>query len=329
MIRRREFIALFGGAASAWPLAAWAQQRGMPVIGSLVAVTETEWASLMVAFRRGLADAGFVEGRNIGIEYRFADGHFERLPALAADLVEQKVAAIFAAGSNVGIQDAISATKSIPIVFITGGDPVASGYVDSRNRPGGNATGFAVLNTELQPKRLELLREMIPNRSKFALLVNPNNPAIVQADIRSTTSAAGRLGLDILVLNGGSESEIENAFSTASQEGAAGVLEGADAFFIDRRNQIVALGRRDMMPTMGLDRQSAAAGVLMVYGANGADIHRQAGIYVGRILKGEKAGDLPVQQPTTFQLIINLTSAKAIGLAIPESFLARADEVVE
>jgi putative ABC transport system substrate-binding protein len=328
-MKRRAFITLLGGAAVTWPLVARAQQPTMPVIGSLVAVTEIEWASLMVAFRRGLADAGFVEGRNIGIEYRFADGHFERLPALAADLVERKVAAIFAAGSNVGIQAAISATKSIPIVFITGGDPVAAGYVGSRNRPGGNATGFAVLNTELQPKRLELLRELIPNRPKFALLVNPNNPAIVQADIRSTTSAAHRLGLDILVLNGGSESEIEHAFSMASQERAAAVLEGADAFFIDRRDQIAALGRRHMIPTMGLDGQSAAAGVLMVYGANGADIHRQAGIYVGRILKGENAGDLPVQQPTKFELIINLKSAKAIGLAIPESFLARADAVIE
>jgi putative tryptophan/tyrosine transport system substrate-binding protein len=213
----------------------------MPIIGSLIAVTEAERAARMAAFLRGLADAGYVEGRNIGIEYRWADGHFDRLPALAADLVERKVAAIFVAGSSVGLRAAMSATKSIPIVFITGGDHVAAGYVAGLNRPGGNATGLTFINTELQPKRLELLREMIPNRSKFALLVNPNNPTIAQADVRSTTSAASRLGLDILVLNGGSESEIEHAFAMANQERVAAVLEAADAFFIDRRYQIAAL----------------------------------------------------------------------------------------
>jgi putative ABC transport system substrate-binding protein len=328
-MKRREFITLLGSAAAAMPFAARAQPATMPVIGSLVAVTAAEWASRMVDFRRGLGEAGYVEGRNVGIEYRWADGHFDRLPALAADLVERKVSVIFASGSTVGLRAAMSATKSIPIAFITGGDPVAAGYVASLNRPGGNATGLSLMNTELQPKRLELIREMIPSSAKIALLVNPNNPTIAQEGVRSATPAARRLGLEIVVVNGGSESEIERAFATAKQERAAAVLEGADAFFIDGRDQIAALGLRYAMPTFAADRESAAAGVLIVYGAKTSEIYRQAGIYVGRILKGEKPGDLPVQQPTTFELIINLKTAKAIGLAIPESFLARADEVIE
>jgi putative tryptophan/tyrosine transport system substrate-binding protein len=327
-MKRRDFITLLGGAAAGMPLLAQAQQSAMPVIGSLVAV-RAEWASRMIAFRRGLADAGYVEGRNIGIKYRWADGHFERLPALAADLVERKVAAIFAIGSNVSIQAAMSATKSIPIVFITGGDPVAAGFVASLDRPGGNATGFTVINTELQPKRLELLREIIPNAAKIALLVNPNNPTIVQTDIQSTTSAARRLGMETIVVNGGNEGEIDRAFATASQERAAAVLEGADAFFFDRREQIAALGVHHSIPIVSADLESASFGVLMAYGAKPLEVHRQAGTYVGRILKGEKPGDLPVQQPTTFELIINLKTAKALGLTIPESFLLRADEVIE
>jgi putative tryptophan/tyrosine transport system substrate-binding protein len=327
--QRREFITLLGGTVAAWPLTARAQQAGMPVVGSLAAVTESEWASRMVDFRRGLADAGYVEGRNVGIEYRWADNHSDRLPALAADLIKRKVSAIFTSGSTVGLRAAMSATKSIPIVFVTGGDPVAAGYVASLNRPGGNVTGLSLMNTELQPKRLELIREIIPSASKIALLVNPSNPTVLQADIQIVTPAARRLGLDLVVVNASSESEIEHAFTTASQERAAAVLEGADAFFIDRRDQIASLGVRYAMPTLTADRESVAGGVLMEYGAKRSDIYRQAGIYVGRILKGERPGDLPVQQPTTFELIINRKTAKAIGLAIPESFLARADEVIE
>jgi putative ABC transport system substrate-binding protein len=327
-MRRREFITLLGGAA-AWPLAARAQQAQVPVIGSLVAVTEAEWASRMADFRRGLAEAGYVEGRNVGIDYRWGDGHFDRLPALASDLVGRNVSVIFVSGSTVGLRAAMAATKSIPIVFITGGDPVAAGYVASLNRPGGNATGLTLINTELQPKRLELLREIIPNAAKIALLVNPNNPTIVQADIQSITPGARRLGMETIVVNGRNEDEIDRAFATASQERAAAVLEGSDAFFIDRRDQIAGLGVRHAIPTISADRESAASGVLMVYGAKTSDIYRQAGIYAGRILKGEKPGDLPVQQPTTFELIINLKSAKAIGLTMPPLLLARADEVIE
>jgi putative ABC transport system substrate-binding protein len=329
-LKRRDFITLIGGAAAAtWPLVARGQQGALPIVGSLCAVTEAEWASRMAAFRRGLAEAGYLEGRNVGIDYRWADGHFDRLPALASNLVERNVSVIFVSGSTVGLRAAMSATKSIPIVFIAGDDPVAAGYVASLDRPGGNTTGFTVINTELQPKRLELLREIIPNAAKIALLVNPNNPTIVQADIQSTTSAARRLGMETIVVNGGNEGEIDRAFATASQERAAAVLEGADAFFFDRREQIAALGVRHLIPIVSADLESASFGVLMAYGAKSLDIHRQAGTYVGRILKGEKPGDLPVQQPTTFELIINLKTAKAIGLTISESFLARADQVIE
>jgi putative ABC transport system substrate-binding protein len=327
-MNRRDLITLLGGAAIL-PVAARAQQAALPVIGSLVAVTEAEWASRMVDFRRGLADAGYVEGRNVGIEYRWAASHLDRLPALAADLVGAKVSAIFAAGSTAGLTAAMSATKSIPIVTIFGQDPVAAGFVAGFSRPGGNITGLSLMNTELQPKRLELLREIIPKVAKIALLVNPNNPTPTQADIQSAIPVARRLGLDIVVVNGRSDSEIETAFATASREGAAAVLEASDGFFADRRDHIAALGVRHAIPTMASDRESAASGVLMAYGAKRSDIYRQAGAYVGRILSGEKAGDLPVQQPTTFELIINLKTAKAIGLAIPESFLARADEVIE
>jgi putative tryptophan/tyrosine transport system substrate-binding protein len=328
-MRRREFITLLGGAAAAWPLAARAQQKAMPVIGSLCAVTEVEWASRMLAFRRGLGEAGYVEGRNVGIEYRYADGHFDRLPALASILVGRNVSVIFVSGSVVGLRAAMSATNSIPIVSIFGNDPVAAGYITSLNRPGGNVTGLSLMNTELQPKRLALLREIIPNAAKVALLVNPDNPTVARDDVQSATSAARRLGMDIIVINGRSEREIDHAFEIASQERAAAVLEGADAFFFDRREQIAALGVHHSIPIVSADLESASYGVLMAYGAKTLDIHRQAGIYVGRILKGEKPGDLPVQQPTTFELIINLKSAKAIGLTIPESFLARADQVIE
>ena len=329
MIRRRDFITLLGGAAAVWPLAARAQQPPMPVISSLIALTETLWASRLVDFRRGLADAGYVEGRNVEIEYRWADGHLDRLPALAADLVGRKVSTIFEAGSTVGLEAAMSATKSIPIVTIFGSNPVAAGFVAGFNRPGGNVTGLSLMNTELQPKRLELIREIIPKAAKIALLVNPNNPTPMQADIQNVIPAARRLGLDILVVNGRNDGEIERAFAMASQEGAAAVLEASDAFFADRREQIAALGVRHAIPTMASDRESAASGVLMVYGAKRSELYRQVGTYVGRILKGEKPGDLPVMQPTTFELIINLKTAKAIGLAIPEVFLASADEVIE
>jgi putative ABC transport system substrate-binding protein len=326
-IRRRAFITLFGGAAAAWPPAARAQQSAMPVVGFLYGVSAAEFN--MAKFRRGLSEAGFVEGRNVVIDYRWAEGEWDRLPTMAADLVGHKVAVIFAGGSDVATRAAIAATQRIPIVFTTGGDPVVAGLVASFNRPGGNVTGVSFMNHELGPKRLELLHELRPTATKVAFLVNPNNPATSQYDVQDTQAAARRLGLELIVVNGGSESEIERAFPTAVQQGAAALTVGSDAYLTSRRGQIAALALRHALPTITLSRESVVAGQLMSYGPDQADMYRQAGVYVGRILKGEKPSDLPVMQPTKFELVINLKTAKALGLAVPPNLLAAADEVIE
>jgi putative tryptophan/tyrosine transport system substrate-binding protein len=326
-MKRREFITLFGGAAT-WPLAARAQQA-MPVIGFLYGVSEAEWADQMAGIRRGLSETGFVEGRNVAIEYRWADGQYDRMPAMAGDLVGRKVSVILAGASNIGVLALMAATQSIPIVFTTGSDPVATGLVPSFSRPGTNVTGIALFSSELLPKRLELLHEVIPTAIKIALIVNPNNPATAQENIRDGQAAASRLGLEIIIVNGASDSEIERAFVTAVQQRAAALLVGSDAFFGNQREQIAALGLRHAIPTFSWERADVASGVLMSYGPSQADMYRQAGVYVGRILKGEKPADLPVQQPTKFELIINLKTAKMLGLMIPEAFLLRADEVIE
>jgi putative tryptophan/tyrosine transport system substrate-binding protein len=328
-VKRRAFITLLGGAAAAWPLAARAQQPALPVVGWVNAGSAAEWAERTAAFHRGLGETGFVQGRNVAIEFRWADGHLDRMPAMAADLVGRQVAVIVVGGNIVGVRAVMTATQTIPIVFTTGTDPVAAGVVDSLNRPGRNSTGFTLLSTELAPKRLELLHEVIPSAAKIALLVNRNNPVTSQADIQSGNAAAHRLGLEIIVLDGGSESEIEHAFATVVQERAAAVLLGSDAFFNVQRQQIAALGLRHAIPTIGEDRQSVASGLLIGYGTNNSEMYRQAGVYVGRILKGEKPADLPVMQPTKFELYINLKTAKTLGLMVPESFLLRADEVIE
>jgi ABC-type uncharacterized transport system substrate-binding protein len=327
-MRRREFITLLGGAAAAWPLAARAQQPALPVIGLLSSRSPGESAYAVAAFHQGLKDTGFIEGRNVAIEYRWADGHFDRMPAMAADLVGRKVAVILVGGHTPGVRAVMAATQTIPIVFTTATDPVAAGLVASLNQPGGNATGLTALSSELGPKRLELLHEMIPTAAKIALLVNPNNLVTSQEDVKIAV-AGRRLGLEIIVVNGGNESEIERAFATAVQQRAAALLEGSDAFFISRREQIAALGLRHAVPTITQERAGVASGVLMSYGPNVSDMYRQAGVYVGRILKGEKPADLPVIQPTKFELVVNLKTAKAIGLTIPETFLLRADEVIE
>jgi putative ABC transport system substrate-binding protein len=329
MIQRRELLTLLGGAAITWPLAAHAQQPAVPVVGWVNAVSAAEWADNVAEFRRGLSETGFVEGRNVAIEFHWAEGHLDRMPVLAADLIGRKVAVIVVGGNIVAVQAAMARTKTIPIVFTTGGDPIAAGIVASLNRPGGNATGFTTLGTELEPKKLELLHEVVSTGTKIALLVNPNNRVVSQDDIQSVNAAARRLGLEIVVVNGGSDSEIEQAFATAVQQRAAALLEGSDAFFNLRREQIAALGLRHALPTMGSGRASVAAGGLMSYGASPADIYRRAGTYVGRILKGEKPGDLPVQQPAKFDLVINLKTAKALGLMISRDFLLLADEVIE
>jgi ABC-type uncharacterized transport system substrate-binding protein len=327
-MRRREFI-IGGGAAVAHVLPVVAQQSTIPVIGCLVAASEAQWMGRMAAFRRGLEDGGFVESRNVAILYRWAEGQFDRLPELAAGLLARNVSVIFTTGSAVATQVAMAATRSVPIVFTSGTDPVEAGFVASLNRPGGNVTGVTMISGQLGPKRLELLRELLPTADRVALLVNRNNQITSEADVTGLEEAARRLGLRILVLNGGSEHDLEAAFATAEAQRVAAIQLGNDAYFNSRRAQIAALGLRHRLPTISAEREDVAAGELMAYGANFPALYRQAGVYVARILKGEKPADLPVVLPTKFELIVNLTTAKALGLTIPESFLLRADEVIE
>ena len=328
-MKRRDFIALAGGAAVAWPLAARSQQPAMPVIGLLYGVSAAEWASRIAGFRRGLGEMGLIEGRNAAIEYRWAAGQFDRLPAMAADLVSRNVAVIIAGGSDLATRAAMAATQTIPIVFTTAGNPVQLGLVASLNRPGSNATGITTFGRELGPKRLELMRELLPVAGKFALLVNPNNPMVAQAESQTAQTAARHLGLEIIVVGGGTENEVEEALATAVKQRAAALLVASDAYLSSRREQIAALGMHHALPTVSNDRAAVAAGQLLSYASDTVDLYRQAGTYVGRILKGEKPADLPVLQPTKFELTINLKTAKALGLTIPESFLLRADEVIE
>ena len=328
-MKRREFITLLGGAAAAWPLAARAQQPAMPLIGVLHGVSAAQWTDRMAGFHRGLGEAGFTEGRNVSIEYRWAEGQFDRLPVMAADLVSRKVAVISAGAPDVAVRAAMAATKTIPIVFVTASDPVGAGFVPSLGRPDGNVTGVTLIGTELVAKRLELLHELLPGATRIAVLVNPNNPGLARDNIQQSETAVHRLGLEMVVIKAGTESEIENAVGAAVQQHANALSVGNDAYLTSRGRQIAFFALRHALPTMCDSRETAAAGFLISYGPNQADSFRQAGLYVGRILKGEKPADLPVLQPTRFELVINLTTAKAIGLKIPESFLLRADEVIE
>jgi putative tryptophan/tyrosine transport system substrate-binding protein len=326
-MRRREFIMLLGGAA-AWPLAARAQQPAMPVIGSLQSVSAAQWAERMIGFHQGLGEAGYVEGRNVAIEYRWAEGQFDRLPAMAADLVSRRVAVIFAS-TDIGVHAAMTATKTIPIVFTTASDPVAAGFVPSLGRPGENVTGIALMGVELTAKRLELLHELLPGATRIAVLVNPNNPGITRNVIQHTQDAARRLGLEIVIVEAATEREIESSIAIAVKQQATALSIGNDAYLVSRSRQIAFFALRHALPTMAFTREAVTAGILMSYGSSQTDSARQAGVYVGRILKGDKPANLPVVQPTKFELFINLTTAKAIGLKIPESFLLRADEVIE
>jgi putative ABC transport system substrate-binding protein len=325
-VRRREFITLLGSAA-AWPVTATAQSA-MPVVGTLQGVSALQWADRMTGFHRGLGEPGYVEGRNVTIEYRWADGQFERLPAMAADLVGRKVSVIFAGAADAAIQAAMSATKTIPIVFLTAADPVDAGFVQSLARPKGNVTGIAVLGHELAAKRLELLRDVIPGTSRIALLVNPHNPG-TPTIIKGSEAAARGLGLEIIVLKAGTDSEIESAIANAMREKAAALSIGSDAYLNSRNRQIAFFALRHALPTVSTTRENVATGILMSYGPNQTDSYRQGGVYVSRILKGEKLADLPVLQPTKFELFINLTTARAIGLDIPAGVLGRADELIE
>ena len=324
---RRHFITLLGGAA-AWPLAARAQQDIASAVGFLNALGQNDRPNLPAAFRRGLSETGHVEGRNLTIEYRFAENRHDRLPALAADLVGRRVAVIAATGGGASILAAMAATKSIPIVFTTGGDPVKEGYVASLNRPAGNVTGVSWFSNLVAGKALGLLHELVIKAAVVALLVNRQLPEAVSTE-SDAQEAARILGRQLLVLNASTPSEIDAAFATMRQRRAGALFVGADPFFGSRRQQIVALAARDAIPTMYTNHEFVEEGGLISYGNDAADGYVRAGVYAGRILNGAKPTDLPVDQASKFELVVNVKAAKAIGLTIPESFLARADEVIE
>jgi putative ABC transport system substrate-binding protein len=323
-MRRRDFITLLGGAAAAWPLAARAQQAGMPAIGFLNSASPDVSERLVQAFRQGLLESGFVEGRNVSIEYRWAESRLERLPELAADLVRRQVRVIAATGAVSSVQAAKSATATIPIVFYLGLNPVESGFVASLNRPGGNLTGVTTLGGELSPKRFELLHEFVPGATDLGMLVAPR-----RVNFEDVEAAAAALGLKVHLLPAGSEADFDAAFATLARLRAGGLVIGADGLFISRSEQLAALALRHAVPTIFQFREFAAAGGLMSYGTSNAEMYRLVGMYVARILRGEKPADLPVQQATKIELIVNLKTAKALGLAVPNAILLRADEVIE
>jgi putative ABC transport system substrate-binding protein len=318
-MQRREFIKAIAGSAVVWPPAARAQQSAMPVIGVLHGVSAAQWADRMVGFHQGLRETGYSEGRNVTIEYRWADGQFERLPTMAADLVSRKVAVICAGAGDVAIREAMAATKTIPVVFTTASDPVRAGFVVSLGRPGGNVTGTTFMGVELVAKRMELLHEVLPGVTRIALLVNPNNPGLMEDNIRLSEAAVQRLGLEMVIVKAGSESEIESAIGAAVHQKASALSIGNDAYLSSRSRPIAAVALRHALPTMSESRDGVAGGLLMSYGPNQAETFRHAGVYVGRILKGEIPADLPVMQPTKFEFFINLTTAKALGIIIAPS----------
>ena len=326
-IGRREVIAALGGTAAAWPLGARAQQPAMPVVGFLNSETPTGYAPFAAAFLKGLNQTGFVEGRNVAIEYRWAEGHNDRLPALAAELVRLQVAVIGAAGTP-SVLAAKAATTTIPIVFSTAVDPVSEGLVASLNRPGGNITGVTNLGVELVQKQVEMLHQMVPKATLIAVLVNPSE-SFAEAATKDALTAGRALGLQIHIAQASSERDINVAFATLTQVGAGGLVICPDPFSFSRRGQIAALALRHAMPTIFFTREFPAAGGLMSYGVNVADGYRQVGVYAGRILKGERPGDLPVQQSTKFELAINLTTAKVLGVDVPAYLQQLADEVIE
>src|SRR3954451_22940249 len=325
-MKRRQFITVLGSAMIAWPLALHAQQKAMPVIGFLGGASPGPFAPLVAAFRQGLTEAGYIDGQNLAIEFRWAEGQYDDLPALAADLISRKVDLI-AAQSTPSALAAKTATSTIPIVF-TSGDPVGFGLVDSLARPAGNVTGVSFISTDLMAKRFELLSELVPQAGMIALLVNPSSSG-TERMVRDVQQAAGALVVQLLVLNASTEGEIDAAFATLRQRQAGGLLVGADPFLSRRREQLVGLALRHAVPAIYEWREFAESGGLISYGTSLASVYPKAGIYAGKILKGAKPADLPVQQPTKFELVINLKTAKALDLIVPQSLLARADEVIE
>jgi len=326
-MKRREFITLLGGAA-VWPLAGHAQQAARPVIGFLNAASPAEWTRFLTAFRAGLRESGFTEGQNVAIEFRWAEGRYDRLPGLAADLVNRRVTVLVATGGTTSAVAAKAATTTIPTVFSTGGDPVEEGLVASISRPGGNRTGVSLLTTTLAPKRLEILREVVPKASVIGVLLNPNS-AGAQPQLEDVEKAARAIDQQMRILHASGERDFETAFAAMAQMRIGALIVGADPFFSSRRDQLVALAARDRIPAIYEWREFAEAGGLMSYGSDLADGYRQGGAYAGRILKGAKPGDLPVVQPTKFDLVINLKTAKALGLEVPWFLQQRADEVIE
>jgi putative tryptophan/tyrosine transport system substrate-binding protein len=325
-VRRRKFITLLSGAAVAWPLAARAQQPAMPVVGYLSVRSNDNY--LTEALRRGLRETGYVEGQNVAFEFRWAMGQYDRMPAMASELARLPLAVLVTAGGEPAALAAKAATDTIPIVFAIGGDPVKAGLVASYNRPGGNATGTSILTPAIEGKRVGLLHELLPQATRIAVLLNPDFPPF-QGQERDVREAGRALGIDIHVLRASSDREIEAAFETVAHQRIPAVLTGSDPFFDSRRDQLVALAARQMVPTLYHFREFAAAGGLVSYGVDVSDSHRQMGVYVGRILKGAKPADLPVLQPIKLELVINMKVARALGLQVPDKLLALADEVIE
>jgi putative ABC transport system substrate-binding protein len=328
-VHRREFIQMIGGAFAWLPVAASAQQGAIPVIGFLGSETAASWEDRLTAFRQGLKDAGFVEGRNVAIEYRWAEGHNDRLPILASDLVQRQASVLVVLGGTASALAAKGASTTIPVVFRVAVDPVEVRLVTSLNRPGGNVTGVTTMGADLGPKQLELLHELVPAVSEIGLLSNPTNPSITQVQLRNVPAAALKLGLHVHLLNASEEREFDAVFAEMKKLHVNGLVIGADTFLNARSEQLAAMAARFAIPAISPYGEFARAGGLMSYGASIAGASRQAGMYTGRILKGEKPADLPIQQPTAFELVVNVKSAKALGLSVSPSLLSRADEVIE